>query len=103
MDIWGPIGTESIQGRHYFLTIVDDYSRYTWVYLLKCKSDTRTCIAHFFNLVSTQFSAKIKVLRTDNGKEFSMPSYYSSLGIIHQTSCVETPQQNSVVERNIDT
>lgn len=99
MDIWGPISIASIQGHHYFLTTLDDYGRYTWIYLLKAKSETRTCITHFLNLVSTQFSAKVKMIKTDNGKEFLMPSYYSSLGIIHQTSCVETPQQNSIVER----
>lgn len=66
---------------------------------MKSKADTRICISNFLTLVSTQFSAKIKVIRTDNGPEFNMPTLYSSLGIIQQTSCVETPQQNSTVER----
>ena len=41
IDIWGPLDVPSIQGHRYFLTIVDDFSRHTWVYLMKNKSETR--------------------------------------------------------------
>lgn len=50
-------------------------------------------------MIHTQFSAQVKTIRTDNVLEFHMPSYYASLGILHQKSCVETHQQNSIVER----
>lgn len=63
------------------------------------KAETRPCSIHFLNMITTQFSTKVKIIRTDNGPEFNMSSHFSSLGIIHQTSCVETPQQNSTVER----
>jgi len=66
---------------------------------MKSKSKTRTCIQIFLKFISTQYSAKVKVIRSDNRLEFAMSYLYSSLGILHQTSCVETPQQNSVVER----
>ncbi|CAL9000577.1 unnamed protein product [Prunus brigantina] len=49
-----------------------------------------------------QFSAQLKVLRSDNGTEFmnsNLSQYLSSYGVIHQTSCVGTPQQNGVAER----
>ena len=39
------------------------------------------------------------MFRTDNGLEFALSSFYASKGIIHQLSCVETPQQNAVAER----
>ena len=42
-------------------------------------------------MVLTQFKTPIKVFRTDNGPEFAITSFYASIGIIHQLSCVETP------------
>lgn len=63
------------------------------------KSSARDCIKNFLTYISTQFFGKVKIIRTDNGTEFNMPSFYASFGILHQTSCVETPQQNSIVER----
>ena len=98
-DIWGPFSVPSINGFKYFLTIVDDCSRGTWVYLLKFKSDARTVIQSFFSFVETQFHLKIKTLRSDNGPKFHMPQFYSSKGTLHQLSCVDTPQRNSIVER----
>ena len=44
LDIWGPFHTLSIEGYKYFLTIVDDHSRFTWVYMLKSKSDAQIII-----------------------------------------------------------
>ena len=51
-----------------------------------------------YNIVETQFNTKIKAVRLDNGPEFNLAPFFLSKGIIHQTSCVETPQQNGVVE-----
>lgn len=101
-DIWGPYKTASYSGSHYFLTIVDDFSRATWVFLMKYKSDTKTYLLQFFHWVNTQFDSQIKIIRTDNGSEFihkDLMSYYSDHGMEHQTSCVYTPQQNGIVER----
>ena len=50
-------------------------------------------------MVETQFLSKIKVVRSDNGSEFTMKTYYLSKGILHQTSCIHTSQQNGVAER----
>jgi hypothetical protein len=98
-DIWGPYSVSSRAGHHYFLTIVDDYSRYTWIHLMISKDQTRTHIQAFFHFIETQFSSKIKVLRLDNGPEFAMSDFYSAKGVLHQLSCVESPQQNAMVER----
>lgn len=53
MDIWGPISIKSIQGHQYFLTIVDDHTRHTWLFLLKNKSETRHCIMLLSLLLKT--------------------------------------------------
>jgi hypothetical protein len=98
-DIWGPFSTDSFNGVKYFLTIVDDYSRFTWVHLMVAKSQTRNLIKSFIHMVETQFESKVKCIRSDNGFEFQLSDFYQSKGIIHQLSCVETPQQNSIVER----
>lgn len=99
VDIWGGYHVSTLQGAKYFLTIVDDFSRCTWVYLLHTKSEARKYLLTFINLVETQFESHIKIIRSDNGLEFSIPNTYHDKGIIHQTSCVSTPQQNGVVER----
>jgi hypothetical protein len=98
-DIWGPFSVASLTGAKYFLTIVDDCTRFTWIHLMNNKSQTRSLLISFFNLIETQFQHKIKCLRSDNGIEFQMSDFFHSHGVIHQLSCVETPQQNSVVER----
>lgn len=59
------------------------------------KGQVRGLLAYVF----TQFHTRIQAIRSDQGVEFEMHDFYSSLGIIHQQSCVYTPQQNSVVER----
>ena len=52
-DIWGPYHVVSYTGHNYFLTLVDDCTRFTWVYLLKQKSDAAVAIPRFFNIVAT--------------------------------------------------
>jgi hypothetical protein len=99
MDVWGPYSTASVHGHKYFLTMVDDFSRFTWLILLKGKHELATQVQNFIHLVENQFDSKVKIVRNDNGPEFSIPSFYASKGIIHQTSCVYTPQQNGRAER----
>lgn len=69
------------------------------IFLNENQVNTQQLKIFFFELVKTQFQTKIQIVRTDNGLEFGMPDYYASQGVIHQRSCVETPQQNGVVER----
>ncbi|CAL8151775.1 unnamed protein product [Prunus armeniaca] len=100
-DLWGaPI--ESHDGYKYFVTFVDDLSRAIWLYLLKSKKEVVSCFKDFHKLIVNQFNSQIKVLRSDNGTEFmtsSMSEFLTGEGIIHETSCVGTPQQNGVAER----
>ena len=101
-DIWGPSRVDSFDGYKYYVTFIDDYSRVTWVYLLKFKSEFFDAFKDFHKLITNQFSSKLNILQSDNGTEYTsnnMSNYLSNHGILHQTSCVGTPQQNGVAER----
>lgn len=91
-DLWGPFGIPSIHGHRFFLTIVDDHSRFCWTIMLKSKSEVPTSVQNFISLVEKQFDAKVEIVRTDNGTKFFMPQHFNSKDIIHQQSCIETPQ-----------
>jgi transposase InsO family protein len=76
----------------------------TWLYLMKNKNEVFSHFQNFANLIEIQYNTKIKILRTDNEMEFinqSFSNFTKSKGIIHQISCVYTPQQNGVSERKI--
>lgn len=64
---------------------------------MRQRSDTRQNLKFFVQLVSAQFIAKIKVIRSNNGLESDMSNYYASRGTIHQTVSVETLWQNGIV------
>ena len=93
VDIWGPYGTTSIHGHRFFLTIMDDHNRFCWVFLMKTKAEIRDAITKFVIMINTQFQKKIKIICSDNGSEFMCRDLYDNLGIIHQTSCIETPNK----------
>lgn len=102
MDVWGPYNHPTINKCKYFLTLVDDFSRATWTYLLPNKHHVFRIFQSFYSYVETQFKTKIQIIRSDNGTEFlnqSFSQFTQARSIIHQTSCPYTPQQNARVER----
>ncbi|GKC59778.1 retrovirus-related pol polyprotein from transposon TNT 1-94, partial [Tanacetum coccineum] len=102
IDIWGPYKVVTNGKYKYFLTIVDDCSRVTWTYLLVQKSDSFSFLKYFISFVSNQFNETIKTVRSDNALEFVKGPchlFLAEQGIVHQTSCVDRPQQNARVER----
>ncbi|XP_049390256.1 uncharacterized protein LOC125854717 [Solanum stenotomum] len=103
IDTWGPYKEPTHDGSKYFLTIVDDYSRATWTFLLKAKSNAFHILKNFLAMVERQFCLKVMIIRSDNalelGNSIETSSFLSAQGIVHQTSCVSSPQQNGVVER----
>lgn len=80
------------EGHQYFLTLVDDYTRMTWIYLMHSKADATQLILAFYRDVLTQYGAKIKGIRSDNAHEFNLSSFYSKVGIQSYHAYVETPQ-----------
>ena len=99
MDVWGPFFVPTSDGHIYFLTLVDDATRATWPFLMKAKFEVKALIVSFYNTVLTHFNVKIKCFSSDNALEFKLSNFYFAHSIIHQTSYVYTPQQNSAVER----
>uniref|UniRef100_A0A803LV14 Integrase catalytic domain-containing protein n=1 Tax=Chenopodium quinoa TaxID=63459 RepID=A0A803LV14_CHEQI len=101
-DVWGPAPEFAIHNFSYFVLFVDDCTRMSWVYFLKHKSEVFDVFVKYYNMIRTQFNAKPQILRSDNGGEYinlDMEQYIADQGLVHQTSCRDTPQQNGVAER----
>jgi transposase InsO family protein len=98
----GPFPQPSISKARYVLTFIDDFSRFTWVFFLKLKSEVFECLIEFKALAENESGCKIKILRTDNGGEY-VNKYVQQLcidsGIQLQHTVPYTPQQNGVAER----
>jgi len=101
-DVWGPCEVPTVLGHRWFVTFIDGCSRYTWLYLLKHKSDVFSVFQELSARIKNQFGSTIKVLRSDNGTEYVNQKFESFLtlnSIEHQTTCVNTLEQNGVAER----
>ncbi|KAL0435451.1 UNVERIFIED_CONTAM: Retrovirus-related Pol polyprotein from transposon TNT 1-94 [Sesamum radiatum] len=85
--------------KKYFVTFIDDASRFCYVYLLHSKDEALDKFKTYKTEVELQQNSLIKRLRTDRGGEYIDPSYFQSVGIIHETTAPYTPQQNGVSER----
>ncbi|GKB69688.1 retrovirus-related pol polyprotein from transposon TNT 1-94 [Tanacetum coccineum] len=70
MDLFGPVKPQTISHNKYTLVIIDEYSRYTWVFCLKKKSDAADCIMSFIRKMENLNEVRVKDLRSDNGTEF---------------------------------
>lgn len=84
------------------VTFIDDFSRCTWLFLLKDRSELFGAFQMFYSEIKNQFGKIIRVLRGGNAKEYFFAPFKSILtshDIIHKSGCPHTPQQNSVIER----
>jgi transposase InsO family protein len=102
MDLFGLISYISIDGGKYCLVIVDDHSRFTWVFCLQEKSQTQETLKRFLRRAQNEFGLRIKKNRSDNRTEFKnsqIEGFLEEEGIKHEFSSPYTTQQNGVVER----
>ena len=93
---------ESRGGKRYYITFVDDYSRYTKLYLLRSKDEAENTFYVYKAEVENQLNRKIKRLRSDRGGEYvtnSLKEYCEINGIIHEFTAPYCPQQNCILER----
>ena len=98
-DVWGIAPAPSHSHVKYFVTFIDDYSRFTWIYFLHAKSEVFATFKIFLAYVENHFSTSIKTLCTDSGGEYvsnEFQTFLQNKGIISQKSCPYTPQQNGV-------
>lgn len=101
-DVCSPMRTLSLNGSRYFLLFIDDYTRMTWVYFLKERSEVYGVFKKFKQLVETQSGHKLKTLRSDRGTEYKshhFDKFCEEEGVERQLSVAYTPQQNGVSER----
>ena len=95
----------NVRTRHaaqYFVTFIDDFTRFDHVYLISHISEALDCFKRYSTLVENQLNTKIKSLRTDRGCEYLSDLFKASCdekGIAKQLTIPYTPQQNGVVER----
>ncbi|KAK1696014.1 hypothetical protein QYE76_012711 [Lolium multiflorum] len=102
VDLFGQSHYDTLGGSKYRLVIVDDYSRYSRVFLLKSKDETHREFITFAKKAQRTYESEIKAIRIDNGTEFknyTMQEFVDDEGIKHEFSAPYTPQQNGVVER----
>ncbi|MCO5606361.1 hypothetical protein L7F22_060549 [Adiantum nelumboides] len=100
-DVCGPMRTPSVANNLYFVTFIDDFSRFCWVYPLKAKSDVFGIFQHYVSMVENETGCKVQTLRTDRGGEYMSGAFKDFLGkkgIKHQCTMPYTPQQNGVAE-----
>src|ERR1043165_8339863 len=102
MDLFGPQNYASLGGNKYCFVIVDDFSRYTWVFFLDDKSKVVEIFKTFAKRAQTEYEVSLKHIRSDNGTEFKnthIEDFLDAYGFTHEFSAAYTPQQNGVVER----
>ncbi|CAL1388160.1 unnamed protein product [Linum trigynum] len=101
-DICELDGTLTRSGKRYFITFIDDCSDYCFVYLMKNKSEALDMFKVFVVEFENQCNRKIKRLRSDRGSEYDsnpFKEFYSSHGIIHETTAPYSPEMNGKAER----
>nr|KYP33156.1 Retrovirus-related Pol polyprotein from transposon TNT 1-94 [Cajanus cajan] len=101
-NICGPMRTSSLHNNRYFILFIDDFSRMTWVYFIKAKSEVFGIFKKFKTLVEKQSGKQIKVLRSNRGKEYTsheFDKFCEDEGIERQLTVTYSPQKNGVSER----
>ena len=98
-DVCDMHNTSSIGGKKYFITFIDDYSKFCYVYLLHSKDEAMVNFQAYKAETELQCETFIKCLRSDRGGEYYDPKLFETTGIVHETMAPYTPQQNGVAER----
>ena len=101
-DVWGPTSVASRGGARYLVSFIDDFSRKAWIYLMKTKDQVFEKFKAWRALVEKQSGRELKILRSDNGGEYTsteFTQYCSAEGIMRHFTTPGDPQSNGVAER----
>jgi transposase InsO family protein len=101
-DICKMNGVLTEDGQRYFMILIDDVSRYCYVYLLITKDDALNCFKIYKDEVENQLEKKIKRFRSNRGGEYlsnGFNLFYVKHGIIHEITPLYSPQSNGVAGR----
>jgi hypothetical protein len=101
-DVCGKLRNKSLGGAEYFLVFIDDKTHFTWIYVLKKKSEVFQKFKEWKALVEKESGYMVKKLRTDNGGEYTsidLEDFLLTAGIRHELTIPKTPEQNGVAER----
>ena len=93
-DVCGPISIQARGGYEYFITFIDDYSRFGYVYLMKQKSEAFEKFKEFRAEVENQLGKRIKAIRSDRGGKYllrAFKDYLTKNGIVSQLTAPGTP------------
>jgi histone deacetylase 1/2 len=102
-DVWGP-APNSIGRHNYYVSFIDDHSKFVWIYLLKHKSEVFQCFQDFQKLVERQFDRKIRAIQTDWGGEYqALNSFFKRIGIEHHVHVLMHINKTGQLNANIDT
>lgn len=100
MDFWGPYKTPTLGGSKYMLTITDDFSRKSWIYLTKGRTDVYQTFRNWRAQAELDSGSRLKAIRIDNAPEFvKLGKGLERDGIRTETTVAYTPSQNGVAER----
>lgn len=105
-DLCGQVRPPTVGGKSFFLLVVDDFSRYMWIELLRSKDEALACLKRIKQRAEVDQEGRLKALRIDRGGEFNSVSFAifcNEHGIKHYTTTPYSPQQNGVVERRNQT
>ncbi|CAN1263351.1 Retrovirus-related Pol polyprotein from transposon TNT 1-94 [Linum perenne] len=99
-DVWGPSPIDSIDNQRYYIIFFDHYSKYSWIYFVRYRSDLLSIFKEFCRMVEFFFARPIRTFRADWGGEYQkLSQYLKEEGIIFQSSYPHTPEQNGCAER----
>ena len=101
-DVFGPVTNLSYGHSKYFVTFIDDYSRFVWVRFIQNKSEVYDKFIELITMLENVTGQKLKVFRSDRGGEFmskSFENFLKSRGILHQLATADAHAQNGVAER----